>query len=177
MDTAPKWRFVDRTTGSPFSLRYHQAIHNLSRALWQSYSYVRDEADRDNAEEETLRRVAGYEQEHGEAENLPALIRRIFPRVASSMFVRKPHPARHEESKERQNLEALGFALQHNSEFLDRHIYARELIRGLDKREHDVVTLWSQSFTAKEIARKVGMTEDNVHQIIHRIKEHLKKAQ
>jgi len=182
--SASKWRFVDRS-GSPFSLRYHQAIHTVSRALWQNYSFVRDEAERNNAEEETLCRVAGYEQEHGAAENLPALIKRIFPCVASTMFVRTPHPGRYEENKEWQDLEALGFALQRSSESPDSGVCARELndrlkkllelISKLNERERDIVLLYVRRFKGKQIARKVGTTEDNVYQIIHRFKERLKQ--
>jgi DNA-binding NarL/FixJ family response regulator len=169
MGSAPKLRFVDRS-GIPFSPRYHTAMNRLSRTLWQRYPSIRDEAEQDNAMEETLRRVAQYEQRYGTAENLPALIRRFFSCVASTMFVRKPHPVRYEESRQSTDLDALNVAPQHSSEFEQSLTY----FRGLSKRERDILSLKEQGFKAKEIADKAGITEANVNQIVHRIRERLK---
>ncbi len=174
MGSVPKLRFVDRS-GSPFSPRYHKVMHNLSRILWQGYPYVRDEADRDNAMQETLCRAATHEQRYGEVDNLPSLIRRIFPRVVSSMFVRKPYYARHEENREVGDLEVLGLALRDCSSLEDR-VYVQELLYSLNQRERHIVSLLVLGHKPDEIAAVLGVSTENVYQIIHRARKELKRT-
>jgi RNA polymerase sigma factor (sigma-70 family) len=174
MGSAPKWRFVDRS-GSPFSLRYHQAMDSLSRTLWRSYSYVRDEADRDNAMQETLCRAAIYEQKYGEVGNLSSLIRWIFPQVVSSMFVRKPYYARREESRDVGELETLRSTLWESSS-LENRVYAQELLCSLGQRERHIVSLLVLGHKPDEIAAALDVSAENVYQILHRARKYLKQT-
>ena len=173
MGSVPKLRFVDRT-GTPLSPRYHAAMDRLSRSLWLRYPFIRDEAERDNAIEETLRRVASHEQRHGEIRHLPLLLQRIFPQVISSMFMRRHHHSLNEQSVKPQDLDSLAVALSHYSPSQESDVYRRELrdmVKQLDKRDRNVLTLYVRSWTAKQIARELGLTEANVYQIIHRLRD------
>ena len=169
-----KLRFVDRS-GSPFSPRYHQAVQNLSRALWRNYPFVQDGADQDSAIEETLRRAAAYEERHGEVEHLPSLIRRIFPQVVSSMFVRKSYYARHEENREARDLESVSttFGSQHSSE--DR-VYIQQLLCSLDQKQRHIMSLLTLGHKPDEIASSLGISAESVYQIIHRVRKGLKRT-
>ena len=169
-----KLRFVDRS-GSPLAPRYHKAVQHLSRVLWRNYPFVLDEADRDNALEETLRRAAAHEERHGEVNNLLALIRRIFPQVASSMFLRKPYYARHEYNRTVSDLEALNTTQRGRASSEDR-VYAQELLQSLTPRERHVVRLLVQGHKAHEIAGDLGLSVESVYQILHRVRKGLKRA-
>lgn len=169
-----KLRFVDRS-GSPLSPRYHKAMQHLSRVLWRNYPFVVDEADRDNALEETLRRAATHEQRHGEVNNLPALLRHIFPQVASSMFLRKPYYARHEDNRAMDDLEALNTTQRDRTSSEDR-VYALELLHSLTQRERHIIRLLAQGHKANEIAGDLGLSVDSVYQILHRVRKGLKRA-
>ena len=73
---------------SVFSERYTSVIQEMSHSLWQAFPQVTDPADRDNVIDVTLKRVADHEEKLGEAKNLPALIRRIFPEVIANLLRR-----------------------------------------------------------------------------------------
>jgi RNA polymerase sigma factor (sigma-70 family) len=135
--------------------------------LWKRYPNVSDAADRDNVIEHTLRRVADHEARRGPAQNLRALIWRIFPQVVTSLLRKGRYRLRLDplEDAEPKNL-----AIQNgSSEAIERRLIVAEILRASDDRTRKVLTLrYLAGFETDEVARMLGTSTENIRQIIHR---------
>ena len=173
MDDTEDLRFV-RRNGDPFPGRYTKAVSRMWGLLWRMFPVISDPADRDRVVEKTLSRVADYEAKHGEAQFLPGVIFKIFPQVALSMLRTNYYQPEKISLKEAKGTPRTVDAKSGELPVMRR--YGVELLAMCSERERRILYLRAvRGFEYSEIALQVGVSEANVRQIFHRLKERLRR--
>jgi RNA polymerase sigma factor (sigma-70 family) len=171
MSPQGKLQLTDRA-GNLIAPRYIEALEKLRSELWRRYPQIRDESDRDNVMEDTLRRVMDYEEQFGPAENLLALIRHAFHWVAGSLLRQSYYRLRPDSMPEWRG------DLQPTSQSFDpeERLAIQECLAQLSDREREVILLIARGFKAAHVGARLGITTANVYQIAHRARTKLLAA-
>ena len=184
MLSSPRLQFVDRS-GNLLATRYIAAMERLRVQLWRRYPQVQDQSDRDKVMEETLCRVADFEQKNGEAEELTGVIRRLFRSVVVSLLRKSYYQLRLEAIGDR-DFERLSATVKPNpdvpatapfyeSEDALRQIAIRQFLERLPEKEREIILLTARGFKANDVAKKMGVSVANVYQIGHRVRTKARK--
>ena len=112
-------------------------IQEMSHRLWQRYPQVRDPADRDNVTDIVLRRIADHEEKHGPAQNLSALVRRIFPEAVAKVLRKSHYRLRLVPIEDMARFAEMAHATQAD---VEGDLNAHDFLKVLDKRSRQVVT-------------------------------------
>jgi RNA polymerase sigma factor (sigma-70 family) len=172
MSSQGKLQLTDRA-GNLIGPRYIDALERLRSELWRRYPQIRDESDRDNVMEDTLRRVIDYEQQFGPAENLLGLIRHAFHWVAGSLLRQSYYRLRPDTMPEwRGDLQPTSQSFD-----LEERLTIQECLAQLPDREREVILLIARGFKAAHVGARLGITTANVYQIVHRARAKLLAAE
>lgn len=145
----------------------------MSYRLWQRYPQVTDPADRDNVIDIVLRRLADHEEKHGPAQNLPALIRRVFPEAVAKVLRKSYYRLRLVPLEDMPRLSEAAHATQAG---IESDINTHDFLKMLDKRSRQVVyRRIIRGQKPNEIAAVMGLSVGNVRVICHRAIEQLKR--
>ena len=169
-------RFCKRL-GVPFPDHYNAAMDRLAFFLWRPYPWIRDPADRDEIEEDTLYRVSAWEKAKGTID-VPYWIRRYFPQAVSA-FERLPR--RRAEKLVVSGLRepedfGKGLSVICSSERAVAIANALLILKKQDPKKYQMLTLVSEGYKSPEIARMLETTEANVRQHIYAARQLLQKC-
>jgi RNA polymerase sigma factor (sigma-70 family) len=171
MEERQKLKLTDRS-GKPFAEEHLAVLDEMREALWRPYSQVRNEADRVKVMGDTLERVQRWEPNQNRLiDDLPSAIRLSFHRAVLN-FLREDYYRVELEVVEQSKWEAVPQDTELDSLV---QILMKELLKSLSTREKQVVSLTRQKFKAKDVAKRLGISEANVYQINHRIRERVKE--
>jgi RNA polymerase sigma factor (sigma-70 family) len=152
-----------------FSERYMSVIQEMGAQLWRRYPNVTDLADRDDVIEETLRRVAEHESRHGPVQNLRPIVRHIFSQVVAKLLRRSRYKLRLSSFEDTKQSVV---ELEDSAERLEQRMWVADILGASDERTRAVLTLrYLAGFETHEVATIVGISADNVRQIVHRVRE------
>ena len=170
MEERQKLKLTDRS-GKPFPEEHLAVLDDMQEALWMPYSRVRDDADRAKVMGDTLDRVQRWEQNQNRPiDDLPSAIRLSFRRAVLN-FLREAYYRFEPEVLERSKWEAVPQDTEPDSLV---QILMKEFLKSLSIKEKQVVSLTAQKLKAKDVAKKLGISEANVYQINHRVRERFK---
>jgi len=128
-----------------------------------------------NAVEETARRVAEYEIRYGEVNNLHAFMARAYSNVINSI-TRTGYYARYESPTSDRDLEAVAASRPHRGENrIEDAVLARQSLDMLDEKRRQLIVMSAEGFTAREIAARLGISEQNVNTCRHRARAKMKR--
>lgn len=174
MESAPKFHLVDES-GKPLDERFGAVVRQLEQEFFHRFRQLRDPAVIANCVEETALRVHIHETKRGRVENLRPFFLRVFSNVARSLL-RGRHHTKYEALVSDRVLESRGgFARAGTAEQAESWIIAKEALEQLDSRKQELLILDALGYSAREIARKFGMSESNVYTSLHRAREEAKK--
>lgn len=170
MEERQKLELTDRS-GKPFPEEHLAVLDDMQEALWMPYSRVRDDADRAKVMGDTLERVQRWEQNQNRPiDDLPSAIRLSFRRAVLN-FLREDYYRFEPEVLEQSKWEAVPQDTELDSLV---QILMKEFLKSLSIKEKQVVSLTAQKLKAKDVAKKLGISEANVYQINHRVRERFK---
>ena len=174
MERTPKFHLVDRS-GRPLDERFGVVVRQLEREFFERFRQVRDPAVIANCVEEAALRIHIHETKRGRVENLRPFFLRVYSNLVKSLL-RGPHHTKHETNVPDRELEQRGrFPCTGTAEQTERWIMAREAIERLDERKQEILILNALGYSAREIARKLHTTENNVYTMLHRAREEAKQ--
>lgn len=174
MERSPKFHLVD-PSGRPLDERFGTVVRQLEREFFQRFRQVRDPAVIANCVEEAALRIHIHETKRGRVKNLRPFFLRVYSNLVKSLL-RAPHYTKHEANVPDRELEERGpLPRTRTAEQTERWIIAKEAIERLDERKQELLRLNALGYTAKEIARQLHTTENNVYTMLHRAREEAKQ--
>jgi RNA polymerase sigma factor (sigma-70 family) len=161
--------------GKPLSRRYHAVAAQLHGTFIRTFPRPADPAEISNAVEETARRVARYERDHGEVAMLAPYFARVFSNVVKSR-IRGGRYGYREDVRPNSELEKLlNRDCDDAASRLETVLFARQMLKSLDDRKRQLIMLSAQGFDSKEIADLFGMSRNNVDTTLHRARRILRR--
>ncbi len=174
MERTPKFHLVDQS-GRPLDERFGTVVRQLEREFFERFRQVRDPAVIANCVEEAALRVHVHETKRGRVENLRPFFLRVYCNIVKSLL-RGPYHTKHEANVPDRELEDRGrFSSTGTAEQTERWLIAREAIERLDEGKQELLRLNALGYNAKEIARKLHTSENNVYTMLHRAREEAKQ--
>lgn len=175
MPKAAKFHLVD-ASGNPLDERFHQVTRKLEGHFRNVLQSVGDEAVICNCVEEAARRVHAHEQKSGHVKDLGSFFLRVFSNLVKSLL-RGPHYTRLESSFTAEELEKQAGPAQNGcAEATERHILIDEALRGLSEKKRMMLMLDAIGYSAKDIGRRLQISESDVYTTIHRAREEARKV-
>jgi RNA polymerase sigma factor (sigma-70 family) len=162
------------TTGNPLDERFYAAAEELSGAFFQAFSDLGDPAVVSNAVEESARKIARHERKNGPVKDLPSYFLRTFWNITRSL-VRRGYYTKYERAVSDRELEIHAGVAGRNSLDLERWVAAKEILVTLDERKRTMLILDCQGYSAKEIAKDLKTTEDNVYTTLYRARQEARR--
>lgn len=170
MDAAPKFHLVD-SDSEPLDERYEEAARELHGAFFNRFPHLTDPAVVSNLVEESALRISNYEKRNGRVKNLPPFFLRTFCNAVKSVF-RQGYYRQNKMSLANMKSEILSPS---EAQLPSADVIAlRTALTTLDERKRTALVLYSQGHTAKEIAQKLGTTEQNAWQILRRARQEVR---
>src|SRR6516165_8618465 len=121
--------------GTPLSTRYQAAVARLHDTFVRGFRRLRDPADISNAVEETARRIARYEAEHGPVRNLQPFFVRVFTNVVNSMVRSGRYPNREMPTPDPELEILAAYGLRRPAEKVENTVLIHQVLNTLDERK------------------------------------------
>ena len=165
-----KFHLVD-SSGNPLEERFHAAVKQLEGTLFHGFEELGDPAVISNTIEETATRIAQHEKKYGPVRDLVSYFLRVFTNLARTK-VKRGYYTQHETTLSEVQLQ------QHTDqgvESIEAHVQLRETLDALESRKRKIAILHATGWGTREIAQLMETSEENIHTILHRIREQIKK--
>jgi len=161
--------------GTPLDRRYHAVAAQLHRTFIRTFPRLADPAEISNAVEETARRIARYERDHGEIARLAPYFARVFSNVVRSRIRRGRYGYREDVRTDSELEILLNRDCDEAASRLETALLAKQVLKSLDDRKRQLIMLNAQGFDSKEIAALLGISRNNVDTTLHRARRILRR--